>query len=109
MAPNDKQLQMKATVSGNADSSAPPPGVKVRLTNVSKTFQSANQTVEALAPLNLEVKEGEYVVFFGPSGCGKSTLLNLIAGFEKPSTGEIRVEGQSVTKPGNDRLMLFQE
>src|SRR5207249_1441813 len=109
MAPSDKQLQMKATISANTGPSTPPPGVKVRLTNVSKTFQSANQTVDALTPLSLEVKEGEYMVFFGPSGCGKSTLLNLIAGFEKPSTGEISVEGQCVTKPGNDRLMLFQE
>jgi NitT/TauT family transport system ATP-binding protein len=90
--------------------SAPPsPTVKLRLTNVSKAFQSATQTVEALAPLNLEVMEGEYVVFFGPSGCGKSTLLNLIAGFEAPSTGEITLEGKPIRKPGSDRLMMFQE
>jgi NitT/TauT family transport system ATP-binding protein len=81
----------------------------VRLTNVSKTFQSATQTVEALAPLNLDVFEGEYLVFFGPSGCGKSTLLNLIGGFETPTTGEITLEDKPVTKPGSDRLMLFQE
>src|SRR3977135_1877252 len=83
--------------------------VKLRLANVSKTFQNGTQTVEALAPLNLEVKEGEFVVLFGPSGCGKSTLLNLIAGFEAPSTGEVTLEGKPVTRPGSDRLMLFQE
>lgn len=91
---------------------APPaaePVVKLRLKNVSKTFLSATQTVEALAPLDFEVREGECVVFFGPSGCGKSTLLNLIAGFEAPTTGEITLEGKGVTKPGSDRLMLFQE
>lgn len=100
---------MNASVSEPSDSSVAPRGVKLRLTNVSKTFQNASQTVEALAPLNLEVKEGEYVVFFGPSGCGKSTLLNLIAGFEEPSTGEVILEDKPVTKPGNDHLMMFQE
>jgi len=83
--------------------------IKLRLTNVSKNFQIGNHTVEALAPLDLEIMEGEHVIFFGPSGCGKSTLLNLIAGFEVPSTGEIIFEGKPVTKPGSDRLMLFQE
>jgi NitT/TauT family transport system ATP-binding protein len=90
-------------------SSEAPPKIKLRLTNVSKVFQSANQTVDALAPLDLEVMEGELVVFSGPSGCGKSTLLNLIAGFEAPTTGEITLEGKPVTKPGSDRLMMFQE
>jgi NitT/TauT family transport system ATP-binding protein len=83
--------------------------VMLRLSNVSKTFQTSAQVVEALAPLDLEVKNGEFVVFFGPSGCGKSTLLNMIAGFERPSTGEVMLQGQPVTKPGSDRLMLFQE
>jgi len=91
------------------DSSAAMPAIKLRLTNISKTYQSATQTGDALAPLDMEVREGEYVVFFGPSGCGKSTLLNLIAGFEPPSTGEITLEGKPVTKPGSDRLMMFQE
>ena len=91
----------------------PPPGapraVKLCLDQVTKTFESANQTVEAVGPIDLEVKEGEYVVFFGPSGCGKSTLLNIIAGLDHPSSGEITLEGKPVTRPGSDRLMMFQE
>src|SRR5712691_13431000 len=83
--------------------------VLLKIVNVSKTFDSPNQKIAALQPINLEVREGEFVVFFGPSGCGKSTLLNLIAGFEKPSTGEILLEGKPVLKPGPDRLMMFQE
>jgi NitT/TauT family transport system ATP-binding protein len=90
-------------------SSATPSTAKVCLTNVSKTFQSATQTVEALTEMNLEIREGEFVVLFGPSGCGKSTLLNLIAGFDVPSGGEVLFEGNPVTGPGRDRLMLFQE
>src|SRR5262249_39376832 len=65
--------------------------------------------VEALQPVNLEIREGEFTVLFGPSGCGKSTLLNLIAGFEEPSAGQITLDGEPVGGPGNDRLMMFQE
>jgi NitT/TauT family transport system ATP-binding protein len=85
------------------------PQVKLRLINVTRTFEGAEQTVKALKPVNLEIKEGEFVVLFGPSGCGKSTLLNMIAGFDEPSSGEILLEGEPVNRPGNDRLMMFQE
>jgi NitT/TauT family transport system ATP-binding protein len=89
-----------------ADASA----VKLRLVNVTKRFEGAGQQpLEALKPLNLDIREGEFVVLFGPSGCGKSTLLNLIAGFQSPTSGEILLEGQPVTKPASDRLMMFQE
>jgi len=83
--------------------------VKMRLSNITKTFENVSQKVEALQPVNLEIREGECVVLFGPSGCGKSTLLNLIAGFEEPSAGEITLDGQPVLRPGSDRLMMFQE
>jgi len=81
----------------------------LNVANVSKTFESTTQAVAALQPISFIVNKGEFVVFFGPSGCGKSTLLNMIAGFEIPTTGKIELEGQQVTKPGPDRLMLFQE
>jgi NitT/TauT family transport system ATP-binding protein len=83
--------------------------VKLCLDQVTKTFETATQPVEALQPLSLDIHEGEYVVLFGPSGCGKSTLLNLVAGFEEPTSGRIVLDGQSVKGPGNDRLMMFQE
>lgn len=83
--------------------------VRLRLTNVAKTFESGAQPVQALKPLNLEIREGEFVVLFGPSGCGKSTLLNMIAGFHRPSAGAITLDDQPVARPGRDRLMLFQE
>src|SRR5512141_3051188 len=85
------------------------PPVILELRQVSKTFENQRENLTALLPVDLQVREGELVVFFGPSGCGKSTLLNLIAGFETPITGEITLEGIPVTKPGSDRLMMFQE
>ncbi len=97
-----------AAVQSTPASSAAP-AVKLRLTNLTKAFESAGQTMEALKAVNLEIHEGEFVVLFGPSGCGKSTLLNLIAGFQAPTTGEITLEGQPVTRPGSNRLMMFQE
>jgi len=83
--------------------------VVLEVVEVSKEYNTGGQTLLALEPVKLSVLAGEWVVLFGPSGCGKSTLLNLIAGFETPTTGEIRLEGRPVLKPGPDRLMMFQE
>ena len=83
--------------------------VKLKLTNVSKTYRNGTQEVHALQPINTEIREGEFAVFFGPSGCGKSTLLNIVAGFEEVTEGEITLDGKPVEGPHHDRLMLFQE
>jgi NitT/TauT family transport system ATP-binding protein len=53
--------------------------------------------------------QGEFITIIGPSGCGKSTLLNLIAGFLKPTEGDVLVKGASVLGPGRDRGMIFQQ
>ncbi|MBP0650972.1 ATP-binding cassette domain-containing protein, partial [Mycobacterium tuberculosis] len=60
---------------------------------------------------NLAVERGEFISFLGPSGCGKTTVLRMIAGFETPSSGAIRVEGQDISPlPANRRNigMVFQ-
>jgi len=82
---------------------------KLSVKNVNKTFDSAQGKVEALKDINLRVEEGEFVCLVGPSGCGKSTLLNLIAGLDKPDSGEILVDDIPVTGPGRDRMVMFQE
>jgi NitT/TauT family transport system ATP-binding protein len=77
--------------------------------NVSKSFQSASGTVLALDRVSLNVAEGEFVCLVGASGCGKSTLLNIIAGLEKPDRGTVFADGEPVTQPGRERLVMFQE
>ncbi len=82
---------------------------KLAIDNVSKSFQSASGTVLALDHVSLQVDEGEFVCLVGASGCGKTTLLNIIAGLEKPDSGNVLADGKRITSPGRDRLVMFQE
>jgi NitT/TauT family transport system ATP-binding protein len=61
-----------------------------------------------LAGFSLGIEHGEFFCLLGPSGCGKTTVLNLLAGFETPAAGTIRVDGRAVTSPGVDRTVVFQ-
>jgi NitT/TauT family transport system ATP-binding protein len=83
---------------------------KLVLERVSKTFRTGRSgDVAALADIDLTVTEGEFVCLVGPSGCGKSTLLNIIAGLEFPDAGRVLADGQPVSRPGRERMMMFQE
>lgn len=84
--------------------------LEIVLREVIKTFESQRGTItRAVHDVNLRVEPGEVACLVGPSGCGKTTLLNLIAGFEMPTRGEVRVGGKLVTGPGADRVVIFQD
>jgi len=82
---------------------------KLLIQNVSKSFRGTAGDVLALDRVSLSVAEGEFVCLVGVSGCGKSTLLNIIAGLEKPDSGNVLADGKPVTEPGRERLVMFQE
>ncbi len=84
------------------------PDYAIQLDKVEKVY-GGKLPVHALTGIDLTIGNGEFVAMLGPSGCGKSTLLNLIAGFEEPSAGEIRVFDHIVVAPGPDRAVVFQE
>lgn len=80
------------------------------LEEVEKSFKNnTDEEVKVLDNIHFEVEKGQFVSIVGPSGCGKSTLLYLVAGLEKATKGEIKVDGERVTKPGSDRIVVFQE
>ena len=76
--------------------------------NVSKIYPPSTGPYTVLDGVELSVGEGEFVCLIGHSGCGKSTLLNMVAGFNTPSDGEVRLQSKAITEPGPDRMMVFQ-
>lgn len=79
----------------------------ITLKQVTKSFDEVN----VIKPLDLEIRDGEFIVFVGPSGCGKSTLLRMIAGLEDTTSGNIEIDGQDATStpPAKRGLaMVFQ-
>jgi len=82
---------------------------KLVFDGVSKRFGRGPDSVLAVARADAYVGNGEFLCIVGPSGCGKSTLLNIVAGFETPSGGEVRLDGTPITRPGAERGVVFQQ
>jgi lipoprotein-releasing system ATP-binding protein len=76
--------------------------------NITKIYRSGPETIEVLAGLDFNLKEKEIVVIMGPSGVGKSTLLNIIGTLDKPTTGEVIIDGQSVFNYSEQKLSRFR-
>jgi NitT/TauT family transport system ATP-binding protein len=83
---------------------------QVDVKNISKVYVSADgKPLLALHDVGFHVEDHEFFSIVGPSGCGKTTLLNILAGFEQPTRGEARIDGQLITRPGWERAVVFQE
>lgn len=97
---------------GAAPAVEPKAGVKageIELTHVRKSYGVGQFAKQVVNNCTLKIERGKLTVMIGPSGCGKSTLIRLIAGFEKPTSGTIKLNGKPITGPGKDRLVVFQE
>jgi NitT/TauT family transport system ATP-binding protein len=81
----------------------------IELARVDIHFGTGATAVQALSGIDLQIAAGEFVSILGPSGCGKSTIIGAIAGFTKPSSGELFVDGRGVKAPGPDRGVVFQQ
>jgi len=76
--------------------------------NVSKSFGEGTARTDVLKNINLQVQEGEFLVFLGFSGTGKTTLINLMAGLDRPTSGSATYRGKAITGPGPERGVIFQ-
>jgi sulfonate transport system ATP-binding protein len=109
---------LKGVVSMTVQPAAPLPARKahhnvdtglIEIDRVTVVFGQGRKAHKAIEETSIRIEPGEFVCILGPSGCGKSTLLNSLAGYVKPNSGEVRVDGEVVTKPGPDRGMVFQQ
>ncbi len=81
----------------------------ISLKDISLKYTQGAGSIEALRDVNLELQDNEFICVLGPSGCGKSSLLNIIAGYIKPSTGSVIVDGKTHTKPDPEVGVVFQQ
>lgn len=82
---------------------------QIELRNISVYYESAGNSVTALQNISFSVEPAEFLCVVGQSGCGKTTMLNIVAGFLKPTQGEILISGKTVTGKGLDRGIVFQD
>ena len=80
----------------------------IRLEGVQKRYMQGRQEVLALRGVSLDVPKGDFVVVMGPSGSGKSTMLNLVGGLDRPTSGEVTLDGARVSQMDDDALTLFR-
>lgn len=80
----------------------------IEIKDVSVEFEEKNEKQTILDNISMEIEKGEFICLLGPSGCGKSTLLNVMAGFLKPTSGSVTIDGKLVEKPSIEYVTIFQ-
>lgn len=103
------QMQQLAEKPPKATVPAAGPGSEIVVKDVSKSYGAQNFAKSVVRNCSFTVDRGKLTVMIGPSGCGKSTLIQLLAGFERPTSGSISIDRKPVTGPGMDRMVVFQE
>ena len=101
------QTRLKLVSGGGAEATSPRRRL-IEVDRLTKTYRTRDGDVPSLKPIDLAIREGEFVAVVGPSGCGKSTLLKLMAGLIPPTSGEIRIDGKPVKEPPDDVGIVFQ-
>jgi len=94
---------------GRARADADPARALLEVRGVTIQYKTRNHLITATYRVGFNVLQGDRFVMLGPSGCGKSTVLKAVGGYLAPTEGEIRLKGELITKPGPDRIMVFQE
>jgi putative ABC transport system ATP-binding protein len=80
----------------------------IQLKNVTKTYKLGDEVLNALDSVDFAVQQGEFIAIVGPSGSGKSTLANIIGGLDKPTSGEVLVDGENMAKYRDARLSAYR-
>ncbi len=80
----------------------------IELKSVGKDYRTGDETLHALAGVDLTIKSGEFIAIIGPSGSGKSTLANIIGGLDKPDTGTVTVEGADLARASDRALSKYR-
>jgi bicarbonate transport system ATP-binding protein len=84
-------------------------GAFLTIEGVTKVYPTPNGDENVvLGGVDLTVSEGEFICVIGHSGCGKSTLLDMVSGFRTPTEGEVKLQGKVISRPGPDRMVVFQ-
>jgi nitrate/nitrite transport system ATP-binding protein len=97
------------TLSDHTPTATIPRNGFLEVENLVKSYPTQDKgKFTVLDNVNLTISEDEYISVIGHSGCGKSTLLKIIGGFEKATSGSVRLDGKEIRKPGVDRMMVFQ-
>jgi NitT/TauT family transport system ATP-binding protein len=85
------------------------PRIVIRALRKQFTDIARQEKIVAIDGIDVDIGDDEFLTILGPSGCGKTTLLNIVAGFDHATSGEVKLDGEPVRKPGPDRGVVFQE
>jgi NitT/TauT family transport system ATP-binding protein len=104
-----KAASPETAIRGRAVTDTEPGRLLLDVRGVTIQYKTQHHLITATYRVSFNVLQGDRFVVLGPSGCGKSTLLKAVGGYLQPTEGEIRLKGDLITKPGPDRIMVFQE